>query len=61
MLDLKASAVTEVTAGVFVFQRVAYVVPRFSLGTGSLMSAPVRTSIGHHAKERHRPDHDLTG
>ena len=26
---------TEVTAGVFVFQRVAYVVPGFSLGTGS--------------------------
>jgi hypothetical protein len=34
MVDLKASAVTEVTAEVFVFQRVAYVVPRFSLGTG---------------------------
>jgi hypothetical protein len=28
-------AATEVTAGVFAFQRVAYVVPRFSLGTCS--------------------------
>jgi hypothetical protein len=34
MLDLKATA-AEVTAGVFVFQRVAYVVPRLSLSTGS--------------------------
>jgi hypothetical protein len=35
MLDIKASAATEVTAGVIVFQRVAYGVRRFSLGTGS--------------------------
>jgi hypothetical protein len=35
MFGLKGAAATEVTTGVFVFQRVAYVVPRFSLGTGS--------------------------
>jgi hypothetical protein len=29
MFDLKASAAAEVTAGVFAFLRVAYVVPRF--------------------------------
>jgi hypothetical protein len=33
MLDTKAAAATEVTAGVFVFQRVAYVIPRVSLGS----------------------------
>jgi hypothetical protein len=39
MLDLKAAAVTEDTAGVFVFQRVAYVVPRFLAGHRRLMAA----------------------
>jgi hypothetical protein len=31
----EASAAAEVTTGCSLFQRVAYVVPRFSLGTGS--------------------------
>lgn len=31
MLDLKASAAADVTAGLFAFPAVAYVVPRFSL------------------------------
>jgi hypothetical protein len=33
MLDTKASVAAEVTARVFVFQRVAYGVPRFSVGS----------------------------
>jgi hypothetical protein len=33
MLDTKASVAAEVTARVFVFQRVAYVIPRFSVGS----------------------------
>jgi hypothetical protein len=50
VLDLKASAATEVRRGCSLFLRVAYVVPRFSLGTNFDICLDSVADVNHRAK-----------
>jgi hypothetical protein len=56
MLDVKASAATEVTAGVFVFPAGAYVVPRLTLSRLLMSALALRMSIEYRARSENGMD-----